>query len=125
MRDLHDVDLRGCLFLYLKPFIQKAISSQSSTLCDSYNQEMGVPEGIRSISSVTLFMVKINNITSCIRNSVDNSLFVDGFGVSYPSKHIQAIERHLNLHLNRIEAWADINGFKFSKSSLSEKGSSS
>ena len=42
---------------------------------------MGVPQG--SILSVTLFIVKINSITSCIRNGVDKSLFVDDFGVSY------------------------------------------
>ena len=62
------------------------------------------------------FIVKINSITSCIRNGVDNSLFVDDFGVSYRSKHMHAIERQLQLHLNRIEDWGDNNGFKFSQS---------
>ena len=66
--------------------------------------------------SVTLFIVKINSITSCIRNGVDKSLFVDDFGVSYCSKHMQAIDRQLQLHSNRIEDWADNNGFKFSQS---------
>ena len=42
---------------------------------------MGVPQG--SILSVTLFIIKINNITSYIRNGVDKTLFVDDFGVSY------------------------------------------
>ena len=50
---------------------------------------MGVPQG--SILSVTLFIVKINSITRCIRNGVDKFLFVDDFGVSYQSKHMQAI----------------------------------
>ena len=31
------------------------------------------------------------------------SLFLDDFSVSYRSKHMPAIERHLQLHLNRIE----------------------
>ena len=41
---------------------------------------------------------------------------MDDSGVSYRSKHMHAIERQLQLHLNRIEDWADNNGFKFSQS---------
>ena len=74
---------------------------------------MRVPQG--NIFSVTLFIVKINSITSCIRNGVDKSLFVDDFRVSYRSKHMLAIERQLQLLLNIIEGWADNNGFIFSK----------
>ena len=58
----------------------------------------------------------IKKITRCIRNGVDKSQFVNDFCVSYRSKHMQAIERQLQLHLNRIEDWADNNGFKFSQS---------
>ena len=75
---------------------------------------MGVPQG--SILPVTFFIVKINSITSCIRNGVDKSLFVDDFGVSYRSKHMHAIQRQLQLHRNRIDDWADNNGFKLSQS---------
>ena len=49
-------------------------------------------------------------------DGVDKSLFVDDFGVSYLSKHMQAIERQLQLHLNRIENWDDNSGFRFSQS---------
>ena len=116
MKNLHDMDLRGCLPL----FIQNLLSERKfrvrvgTSLSDFYDQEMGVPQG--SILSVTLFIVKINSITNCIRNGVDKSLFVDVFGVSYRSKHTHAIERQLQLHLKRIEDWADNNGFKFSQS---------
>ena len=55
------------------------------------------------IISVSLFVVKINSITSCIRNGADQSLFVDDLGVLYRSKQMLAIERQLKLHLNRIE----------------------
>ena len=79
-----------------------------------YDQEVGVPQG--SILSGTLFIVKINSITICIRNGVDKSLFVDDFGVSYCSKHMQAIERQVQLHLDIIEDWADKNGFKLLQS---------
>ena len=100
-------------------FIQNILSERKfqvrvgTSLSDFYDQEMGVPQG--SILSVTLFIVKINSITSCIRNGVDKSLFVDDFGVSYRSKHMQAIERQLQLHLNKVEDWAGNNGFKFSQ----------
>ena len=45
---------------------------------------------------------------------MDKFLFVDDFGASYPSKHMHAIERQLQL--NRVEDSADNNGLKFSKS---------
>ena len=68
------------------------------------------------ILCVTVFIVKFNSITTCTRNGVDKSLFVDDFGDSYRSKHMQAIERQPQLHLNRIEDLALNNGFKFSQS---------
>ena len=85
-----------------------------TSLSDFYDQEMGVPQG--SILSVTLFIVKINSITRCIRNGVDKSLFINDFGVSYRSKHMHAIEWQLQLHLNRIEDWTYNNGLKFLQS---------
>ena len=114
MKNLHDMDLRNRLPLFIQNFLseRKFRVRVGTSLSDFYDQEMGVPQG--SILSVTLFTVKINSITSCIRNGVDKSLFVDDFGVSYRSKHMHAIERQLRLHLNRIEDWADNNGFEFS-----------
>ena len=82
-----------------------------TSLSDFYDQEKGVPEG--SILSDTMFIVMTNINTSCIRNGTDKSLFVDDFGVSYQSKHMQAIERHLQLHLNIVKYLADNNCFKF------------
>ena len=110
------MDIRG----HLPLFIQNLLSKRKfrvrvgTSLSNFYDQEMDVPQG--NILSVTLFIVKINSITRCIRNRVDKSLFVDDFCVSYRSKHMQAMERQLQLHLNRIEDWADNNGFKFLQS---------
>ena len=116
MNDLHEMELRGRLPLFIQNFLseRKFRVRVGTSLSDFYDQEMGVPQG--SILSVTLFIVKINSITSCIRNGVEKSLFVDDLGVSYRSKYMQTIERQLQLHLNRIEDWADNNGFKFSQS---------
>ena len=38
-----------------------------------------------------IFIVKMNSITSCIRNGVDKSHIVDDFGVSNRSIHMQVI----------------------------------
>ena len=110
------MDLRARLPLYIQNLLseRKFRVTVGTSLSDLYDQEMGVPQG--SILSVTLFIVKINSIISCIENGVDKSLFVDDFGVAYQSRHMCAIEGQLQLHLNRIEDWADNNGFKFSQS---------
>ena len=42
-------------------------------------------------------------------------LYVDDFLICYQSKQMNTIERHLQLCLNKIQKWADENGFKFSK----------
>ena len=93
MKDLHDMDVRDACPILFKSFYLEI----GTSLSDFYDQEMGVPKV--GILSVSLFIVKINSITRCIRNGVDKSLFVDDFGVSYRSKHMQNIERQLQLHL--------------------------
>ena len=74
---------------------------------------MGVPQG--SILSVTLFSVKINSITQCLKPGVDCSLYVDDFQVCYGSSNMSIIERQLQLCLNKLQQWATDNGFQFSK----------
>jgi len=46
---------------------------------------------------------------------IDCSLYVDDFLICYRSKHMHTIERQLQQCLNRIQNWADANGFKFSR----------
>ena len=74
---------------------------------------MGVPQG--SILSVTLFILKISSIADAIPSSFEKSLFVDNFSISFSSTNMASIERQLQLCLNKVENWADENGFKFSK----------
>ena len=54
------------------------------------NQEEGVPQG--SILSVTLFNMKINNITKELPSRVDGSLYVDDFMICCKLKYIHTIE---------------------------------
>ena len=43
------------------------------------------------------------------------SLFVDDFSITCYFRNMASIERQLQLCLNKVEKWADENGFKFSK----------
>ena len=83
--------------LFIQNFLseRKFLVRVGMSLSDFYDQEMGLPQS--SVLSVTLFKVKINSVTSCIRNGADKSLFIDDFGVSYRSKHMQAIESSSNV----------------------------
>ena len=76
-------------------------------------QEMGVPQGY--ILSVTIFIVKINNIVQSICPGVECFLYEDDFCICYRSKHMHTIERQLRQVLNNLNKWFNENGFKFSK----------
>jgi len=114
LKDLHDTGLRGRLALFIAVFLcdrkfQLRVGGSYSKLCE---QETGVPQG--SILSVTVFCLKINSIIKAFCPAVDYSLYVDNFLICYRSKHIHIIERHLQRSLNKLQEWADTNGFKFS-----------
>jgi len=116
LKDLHDAGLRGRLPLFIAGFLadrkfQVRVGGSYSKPC---NQEMGVPQG--SILSVTLFCLKINSIVKALCPGVEFSLYVDDFVICYRSKFIHIIERHLQRCLNKLQHWADTNGFKFSTS---------
>ena len=116
LRDLHNMGLRGNLPIFVSNFLTERQFKVrlGSTYSNLYNQENGVPQG--SILSVTLFSIKINSLAQVLKNDIEGCLFVDDFGISYRSKNMASIERQLQLCLNKIQNWADNNGFKFSKS---------
>ena len=58
--DLFGAGLRGRLPDFIAKFLTDRSFRVGSCLSDAFNQEMGVPQG--SILSVTLFILKINNI---------------------------------------------------------------
>ena len=115
LKDLHNVGLRGRLPI----FIQRFLSNRhfrvrcGSTYSNIFDQENGVPQG--SILSVTLFGLKINDITKCMTPGTDCSVFVDDFMALYRSRQMRSIERQLQHGLNNLQSWADNNGFKFSE----------
>ena len=116
MDDLFNMGLRGRMPIFIKQFLSDRSFNVrlGSVLSDVHSQEMGVPQG--SILSPTLFSVKMNSIVKVLNPGVDCSLYVDDFLICYSSKNMQTIERQLQLCLNKIQKWADENGFRFSKS---------
>ena len=116
MKDIHKLGLRGRLPTFIESFLaDRAMQVRvGSTLSDLYDQEQGVPQG--GVLSTTLFNIKINDIVKCLDNLTDCSLYVDDFCICFRSKSMRTIVRHLQQNLNKIEHWANNNGFKFSKS---------
>ena len=57
-----------------------------STLSDTYEQEMGIPQG--SILSPVLFSLKINNIVKLVLKGSEASLFVDDFALCIRAKFL-------------------------------------
>jgi len=116
MKDLHEAGLRGRLPEFIGGFLQdrQFCVRLGSTYSKEFSQEMGVPQGC--ILSVTLFCLKINSIVKCISPGVECSLYVDDFLICYRSKYTHIAERHLQQCLNKLQHWADTNGFKFSPS---------
>jgi potassium voltage-gated channel Eag-related subfamily H protein 8 len=84
LNDLQDLGLKGRLPSFISNFLSNREFKVrvGSTLSDLHQQEMGVPQG--SILSVTLFNIKINNITKCLTPGVDCSLYVDDFFIMLP-----------------------------------------
>jgi hypothetical protein len=115
LMDLKKAGLKG----HLPRFIQNFLEDRTfririnSTFSDTYKQEAGVPQG--SILSTTLFNMKINDIVKCCSTSTECFLYVDDFVICYRSTNMTIIERQLQNALNKLQSWADQNGFKFSR----------
>ena len=114
LKDLHDMGIRGYLAQYIIKFLDNRVFKVKlgSTFSEWHNQEEGVPQG--SILSVTLFIIKINDIDSEVKDPQMCSLFVDDFGIVIRGKRLSIMERHLQQTLDKVQKWAIRNGFKFS-----------
>jgi ribonuclease HI len=116
MRDLANLGLRGRLPKFINNFLQhRNFKVRLNNIFSNQNiLETGIPQG--SVLSVTLFIIKINNIAKLIPN--DNrfhaSLYVDDLQLSYAHQDINVIKNKLQTTVNTISKWATENGFKFS-----------
>ena len=87
----------------------------NNTVSQSKDQENGIPQG--SIPSVTLFIIKIDEITRLIpRDSrFHSSLSIDDLQIAYRHTDLHIIQKNLQVVLNKILEWTCKNGFKFSQ----------
>ena len=117
LKDLKNFGLQGRLPIFIQNFLEDRSFRTliGSTYSDSKPQEVGVPQG--SILSVSLFIIKINSITSCLPPEIKGSLYdVDDFLICYNSKNMTTIERKVQQCINKIQKWTTENGFTISNS---------
>ena len=115
LKDVHNMGLRGRLPIFISKFLanRRFTVRLGSTLSSKREQEMGVPQGC--VLSVTLFGIKINDITRTLQKDLNCSLYVDDFVICYRSRNMTTIERKLQQAINHLETWTTENGFKFSQ----------
>ncbi|GFN97167.1 RNA-directed DNA polymerase from mobile element jockey [Plakobranchus ocellatus] len=63
-----------------------------------------------------LFNLKINNIINSVSKHVNASLFVDDFAIYAEGKHLQHLERTIQLCINNVQKWVSESGFRFAVS---------
>ena len=110
MSDLYDLDFRGHLPTFIDCFCLNRLFQvrAGSTLSDTYEQEMGVPEG--SILSPVLFSLKINNIVESVLKGSEASLFLDDFALCIRAKSLPDAHRLMQLCVNSVQGWVSNNG---------------
>ena len=116
LSDLYNHEFRGKLPIFIQNFLSDRHFKvkSGSQYSDSYCQENGVPQG--SILSPILFNLKINNIMKYVSSNANASLYVDDFALYIEGKHLQHLERTMQLCINKVQKWVSENGFKFSVS---------
>jgi len=116
LRDLQKMGLRGPLPRFVREFLTDRTFQirVGNTLSRPYQQQMGVPQG--SVISVTLFMIKVNQIADMVPQDERflSSLFVDDLQISFSHPDINVAGGKLQACLNNVSRWARNNGFKFS-----------
>ncbi|GBM97133.1 putative RNA-directed DNA polymerase from transposon BS [Araneus ventricosus] len=116
LKDLHDLGLRGNLPIFLNNFLQlrRFQVKVESEFSDFFIQEEGVPQG--SVLSVTLFILKINNILKQLPTSVRGYLYVDDLYISCTGTNMNFIQRQLQIVVNSVTQWCNNNCFTISSS---------
>ena len=116
LKSIHSSGLRGELPLFIQAFLARRFFKVKvgSTYSERKCQEEGVPQG--SVLSCTLFALAINGISSVISHDILHTLFVDDLSISVSGARMPMVERKLQLAIDNIIKWADMNGFKFSMS---------
>ena len=103
LSNLYDLDFWGHLPTFIDGFLSHRLFQvrDGSTLSDTYEQEMGVPQG--SILSPVLFSLKIYNIVKSVLKGSEASLFVDDFALCMRAKFHPHAKRLMQLCVNSLQ----------------------
>ncbi|GFO12498.1 RNA-directed DNA polymerase from mobile element jockey [Plakobranchus ocellatus] len=114
LKNLFVLDFRGRLPIFILNFLKDRHFKvkTENTFSSSYHKKNGVPQG--SILFLMLFNLKINNIINSVSKHVNASIFVDDFAIYAEGKHLQHLERIIQLCINNVQKWVSDNGFRFS-----------
>ena len=114
MRQLHKFGLRGNLPVIIQDFLsnRKFKVKVSNKLSDSFEQEMGVPQG--GVLSCTLFSIAINTVVKEITGFTNYSIYVDDKRIAYAHSDPKTCETRLQQTLDALHVWSIKTGFRFS-----------
>ena len=115
LKKLHEFGMRGNLPQFIANFLKNRIIRVriGTTHSRDMNVEEGVPQG--SVLSCTLFAIAIDEVFKYLPRDVRSALYVDDLAIYVTGKRNTSILRKLQLAINKLEAWCDRTGFKFSE----------
>ena len=102
MPDLHAVDLRGKMPLFINEILHNRVFQVRSEKCCSSEriQEISMAQG--STISVTLFAIKINSQSKVIPREIHASIFVDDVHIGYPHHDVSELHRVMQRGVSRL-----------------------
>ena len=115
LKIVEEIGIKGPFFHYIQNFLTiKTFKVKiNSTLSETFNQMQGVRQG--SNMSVTLFGITINGIIVDLPTDIQKRLFVDNLAIYFSASSVTAIERKLQMAINKIFKWTFQTGFQLSK----------
>jgi len=114
LENLKKIKLKGKLMFYLKNFTNSRTFRVlvGNTFSKQFFQENGVVQG--AVISVNLFLVAINQITSCIQEPIKIVGFADDWTLYLRHHNLEFIQETMQKALNNLTTWSNENGFRFS-----------
>ena len=114
MKQLHKFGLRGNLPTIIQDFLtnRKFRVKVSDKLSDTFEQEMGVPQG--GVLSCTLFSIAINTVVEVIKGLTTYSLYVDDKRIAYAHSSPEICQKRIQQTLDALHRWSLSTGFRFS-----------